>query len=80
MKWFIIVLMLGTYSDGSKDTFLYFQPEFESVEDCKEYVYDYASEIRKQMMIEFQGKSIEMVYCVREDRIKDVLQVPGIKT
>jgi len=78
MKWFIIVLMLGTFPDGSKDTFLYFQPEFETVDECKDYVYHYSSEIRNQMMIEFQGKSIEMVYCVREDRIKDVLKVPGI--
>jgi hypothetical protein len=77
MKWFILVLMMGTFSDGSKDTFLYFEPEFDTVEQCQEYVYRQAPEIKRHMMIEYQGKSIDMVYCVREDRLKKVLQQPG---
>ena len=79
MKWFILVVMMGTFSDGSKDTFLYFKPEFETVEHCKEYVYQTASEIKKQMMIEFMGKPIETVFCIREDKIEKVLQTPGTK-
>jgi len=77
MKWFILVLMMGTFSDGSKDTFLFFKPEFDTVEQCQEYVYRQASEIKRQMMIEYQGKPIDMVYCVREDKLKKVLQQPG---
>jgi hypothetical protein len=77
MKWFILVLMMGTFSDGSKDTFLYFEPEFDTVEQCQEYVYRQAPEIKRHMMIEYQGKSIDIVYCVREDRLKKVLQQPG---
>ena len=46
MKWFILVLMMGTFSDGSKDTFLYFEPEFDTVEQCQEYVYRQAPEIK----------------------------------
>ena len=79
MKWFILVLMMGTFSDGSKDTFLYFKPEFDTVEQCQEYVYQTAPEIKKQMMIEFMGKSIETVFCIREDNIEKVLQIPGTK-
>ena len=79
MKWFILVVMMGTFSDGSKDTFLYFKPELESLEHCQEYVYQNASEIKKQMMIEFQSKPIETVFCIREDKIEKVLQVPGTK-
>ena len=79
MKWFIIVVMMGTFSDGSKDTFLYFKPELESLEHCQEYVYQNASEIKKQMMIEFQGKPIETVFCIREDKIEKILQTPGTK-
>jgi len=77
MKWFILVLMMGTFSDGSKDTFLYFEPEFDTVEQCQEYVYRQAPEIKRHMMIEYQGKPIDMVYCVREDKLKKVLQQPG---
>jgi len=36
-----------------------------------------APDIKRQMLFEFGGKSIETVYCVREDRIKDVLKIPG---
>ncbi len=79
MKWFILVVMMGTFSDGGKDTFLYFKPELESLEHCQEYVYQNASEIKKQMMIEFMGKPIETIFCIRQDRIQDVLQTPGTK-
>jgi hypothetical protein len=68
---------MGTYSDGSKDTFLFFEPEFNTVEQCQEYVYRQSPAIKRQMMIEYQGKSIEMVYCVREDKLKNILQPPG---
>jgi len=77
MKWFILVLMMGTFSDGSKDTFLYFEPEFDTVEQCQEYVYQQAPAIKRHMMIEYQGKPIDTVYCVREDKLKKVLQQPG---
>ena len=77
MKWFILVLMMGTFSDGSKDTFLYFEPEFDTVEQCQEYVYRQAPEIKRQMMIEYQGKPIDTVYCVREDKLEKLIEQPG---
>jgi len=76
MKWFILVVMMGTFSDGSKDTYLYFQPEFNTVEECKEHVMVYAGQIKNQMFLEFSGKPIEQVFCIRQDRIQDVLQKP----
>ena len=79
MKWFILVLMMGTQSDGSRDTFVYLEPEFDTVEQCQSYVYHQAPEIRKHMMIEYQGKGIEMVYCVRENKLKDILQPQDTK-
>ena len=77
MKWFILVLMMGTFSDGSKDTFLYFEPEFDTVEQCQEYVYRQAPEIKRHMMIEYQGKPIDTVFCVREDKLKKLIEQPG---
>jgi hypothetical protein len=72
--------MMGTFSDGSKDTFLYFQPEFETVEKCQQYVMTYAGQIKNQMFLEFAGKPIEQVFCIRQDRIPDVIQIePGNK-
>ena len=75
MKWFIIVLMMGTYPDGSKDVFWYQQPQFETVEECQFYVGYNAGSIKRDMQIEFQLKPIDMVYCVREDKL-DVFGVP----
>ena len=75
MKWFIIVLMMGTYPDGSKDVFWYQQPEFDTVEECKLYVGYNAGSIKRDMQIEFQLKPVDMVYCVREDKL-DVFGVP----
>lgn len=79
MKWFVLVLMMGTFTDGSRDTFLYLEPEFDTVEQCQEYVYRQAPEIKKHMMIEYQGKGIDTVFCVRENKLKDILQTPGTK-
>jgi len=76
MKWFILVFMLGMNADGTKDTFLYFQPEFDTVEQCQQYVYQNSAELRKQMIVEFNGRSIEQVFCIREDKINKVLQIP----
>ena len=75
MKWFIIVLMMGTYPDGSKDVFWYQEPRFETVEECQLYVGYNAISIKRDMQLEFQLKPIETVYCVREDKL-DVFGVP----
>ena len=75
MKWLVLVLMLGTYGDGSKDTFLYFKPTFETVEQCQEYVYRNAQVIRRDMTIKYQGRSIDTVYCIREDKLPKVLDM-----
>ena len=75
MKWLILVLMLGTHPDGSKDTFVYMEPLFDNLQQCQEYVYRQAPEIKKHMIIEYAGKGIDTVYCVKQDRLKDILQL-----
>ena len=82
MKWFILVVMMGTFSNGEQDLFIYHQPELPSLEACQEYVYVQSAEIRNQMMIEFNGRAIERVFCIQEDRLKkflDVIEKPGIE-
>ena len=74
MKWLILVLMMSTYADNSKDTFVFFEPEFDTVEQCMEYVYQQAPKIKRQMFIEYQGKPIETVFCVRQDKLKKLLE------
>ena len=66
---------MGTYPDGSKDVFWYQQPMFETVEECQLYVGYNASSIKMEMQFQFDLKPIEMVYCVREDKL-DTFGVP----
>ena len=70
MKWFILVVMMGTYSDGSKDTYLFYKPELPSLKVCQEYVYQESDDIKRRMMIEFDGKSIDKVFCISEKKLK----------
>ena len=82
MKWFIFVIMVGMYGDGSQDTYLYTEPTLPTLEECQAYVYMNSLEIRKDMMFEFDGKMIEKVFCIEEEKLKKflALQNGGIET
>lgn len=71
MKWFIIVLMMGAYSNGTQDMFWYNKPEFNTVEECQLYVTFNADSIKMNMAGMYGPKPIEMVYCVREDHLTE---------
>ena len=75
MKWFIVVLMMGGFSNGDRNTYIYFKPELESFEHCQAYVTKHTTEIQAQMFSEFKGDSIDTIYCFREDKLKNFLEV-----
>lgn len=70
MKWYILIIMMGMYSDGTQDTYVYTQPTLPSLEACQQYVYQQSNVLRQDMMIEFDGKSIERVFCIEEEKLK----------
>lgn len=70
MKWFIYVIMVGMYADGTQDTYLYTEPTLPSLEACQEYVYVNSDSLRMDMMIEFEGKQIQQVFCIEEEKLK----------
>lgn len=81
MKWYILIIMMGMYPDGTNDTYVYTQPTLPSLEACQQYVYQQSDVLRQDMMIEFDGKSIERVFCIREEKLKkflDIIKQPGI--
>lgn len=83
MKWFILVVMIGSYSDGSRDTFIFTQPTLPSLQVCQDYVYKESADIRNKMKIEFQGKDIDQIFCINERKLKeffDNAQPPGTRT
>ena len=71
MKWFIIVLMMGAYADGTKDMFWYDKPEFNTVEECQLYVTFNADSIKMNMAGQDGTKQIEMGYCGGEDHLEE---------
>ena len=75
MKWFILVVIMGTYSNGDQDVYLYSKPVMESLDACQTYVYEQSAVIRKDMMIEFEGRPIEKVFCMREDKLEKFLDL-----
>ena len=74
MKWFIYVIMMGMHSDGTQDTYLYTEPTLPTLEACQSYVYTMSNQIRMDMMIEFNGKQIERVFCIEEEKLKKFLE------
>ena len=74
MKWFIYIIMVGMYADGTQDTYLYTEPTLPSLEACQEYVYVNSNALRMDMMIEFEGKPIERVFCIEEQKLKEYFE------
>ena len=74
MKWVILVFMLSTHADGSKDTFLYFEPQFDTVKQCQQYVYENSMGIRNHMTAEYNSP-IETVYCIQQNKIPQILDL-----
>ena len=75
MKWFMVVLMMGTFANGDRNTYIYFKPELDSFEHCQAYVTENAPTIRAQMLLEFNGDNIDTIYCFREDKLKSFIEV-----
>jgi len=74
MKWFIVVLMMGGFANGDRETYIYFKPELESLEHCQTYVTKHTTEIQAQMLLEFNGDTIDTIFCFREDKLKKFLE------
>jgi len=75
MTWFVYVIMMGMYPDGTQDTYLYTEPTHPTLEACQQYVYNNSSVIRMDMMQEFEGKSIERVFCIEQEKFKQFLEL-----
>ena len=75
MTWYIFVVMIGMYSDGTYDSYLYTEPTLPTLEECQAYVYNNSNSIRFDMMQEFEGKHIERVFCVEEEMLKKAMNL-----
>lgn len=75
MKWFVLVIMMGMYSDGTQDVFIYNNMGLNSLEECQMWVAGSSRAMRQDMMNKFDGKSIEKVFCINEERLEQFLKL-----
>lgn len=75
MKWFVLVIMMGMYSDGTQDIYVYNDMGLKSLEECQTWVAVSSRALRQDMKNKFDGKSIERVFCIEEKRLEEFLKL-----
>lgn len=78
MKWFFIVLLTQTQGE-LHEGFLWYDPSFNSEQECAEWVNTNPVRIINTLNSTFDNWVIEQSLCVREDRLKDVGMQPYIE-
>ena len=76
--WFAVAIMLGVHSDGTKDVFIFQQPEehghFHSSTECKQYVQDNSLSVIKALVIEYGPSPIKKILCVPEKNVRQFIE------
>ena len=74
MKWMIVAVMAFTYPNGAKDYYIWPEPNFDSIQECK-YFGRQAIPVLRRSLMETYGpeKQIEMISCVSMDVVNDLL-------
>tara|TARA_B100000902_G_scaffold398507_1_gene465521 strand:- start:2096 stop:2350 length:255 start_codon:yes stop_codon:yes gene_type:complete len=75
MKWFLVALMATIYMDGSRNTYVWTTPHFESVEQCQQYAQENANMLRYQLFDVFPSESLESIWCFNEDMLQKFLDM-----
>ena len=76
--WFIVAIMAGIYSDGTKDIFIFQEPKehghFHSSVECREYVRDNPLPIMKALVNQYgANRPFEKILCVHEKNVEKFL-------
>ena len=76
MKIFLFVLLVGTYSDGSRDLYSLSSPTFESKQECLDWGQNNIQMLGQRIADAYRRPvQLDKILCIREDRIKDVIRV-----
>lgn len=75
MEWFLMAIMSLTYDGGLyKDVYIWQNPNFESSEQCLEYVQNNKEMIHVHAMSVFPGDKIDRLLCVHKDKLAEFLE------
>ena len=76
--WFIVAIMTGVYSDGTKDIFIFQHPSdhghFHTSAMCYKYIGDNPFKLVKALVNEYGDRSPEKIMCVPEDTIESFME------
>ena len=76
--WFIVAIMAGIYSDGTKDVFIFQEPKehghFHSSVDCRDYVRVNPLPIVTTLANHYgPNKPVEKLLCIHEEKVEKFL-------
>jgi hypothetical protein len=74
MKVLIVALMALTITDGSRDIFVFTQPQFQNTTECVEYVQQNSRALMFRIYKEFPGDSLDRIMCIPEENVKKILE------
>jgi len=79
--WFIVAIMSGVYTDGTKDIFIFQHPEdhghFHNATICQKFIGDHPFKLAKALINEFGNRPPEQIACVPEETIETFMEEGG---
>ena len=79
--WFIIAVMSGVYTDGTKDIFIFQNPpdhgHFHNIATCQKFIGDHPFKLAKALIREYGNRPPEQIMCVPEETVKLFMQEGG---
>ena len=75
--WFIVAVMTGVYSDGTKDVFIFQHPvdhgHFHNSATCYKYIGDNPFPIMKALISQYGDRTPEKIMCVPKEAVETLV-------
>ena len=75
---FIVAIMSGVYEDGTKDVFIFQEPQehghFHSSKDCRDHVRNNPVPIMTALSNQYGNQPLEKILCVPEQNVRKFLE------
>ena len=76
--WFIVAIMSGVYEDGTKDVFIFQEPQehghFHSSTDCRDHVRNNPVPIMTALSNQYGNQPLEKILCVPEENVRKFIE------
>ena len=76
--WFIVAIMSGVYEDGTKDVFIFQEPQehghFHSSTDCRDHVRNNPVPIMTALSNQYCNQPLEKILCVPEENVRKFIE------